>query len=337
MGIIPTADISAFIGCSDAEQRQAAAKALTDAVRVHGCAAITGHGIHEDALQDAFAMMRRLFDLPVPEKMKAPHPDSAIPHRGYLAKTVEKSGKLGIVHSKSESEKAFLDNALDWKETYDIGHEDNDTQKNRWLPDEVFPGFRPYMVQLFERLSAVSLAILEALILGMNLSTEDKNVLRQMHTPVEHQMRLAHYLPMSPEHRKDPNKIRLAPHKDFASYTLLFQESESGLEFQNRETGEYMAATPTEGVLYLNIGDIFEWYSNGFYPSAMHRVAIPPVKADQDTIPERFSIPFFTNVGLDELIYPMPSRVQADGTANYQSIKYSELAERLFSSVLGKA
>lgn len=104
-----------------------------------------------------------------------------------------------------------------FQETYDIGHEDNKTQKNIWLPDDVFPGFRPYMVKLFERLSAISLAILEALMLGMDLSTDDSIVLRHIHTPVEHQMRLAHYLPMSPEHHKDPNKIRLAPHKDFAS------------------------------------------------------------------------------------------------------------------------
>lgn len=115
MSSIPTADISPFIGRSDVEGRLAAAKALAASVRVHGCAAITGHGLREDVLQDAFATMRRLFDMPVSEKMKAPHPDSPTPHRGYLAKTVEKSGKLGAVHSKSESEKAFLEKALDWK------------------------------------------------------------------------------------------------------------------------------------------------------------------------------------------------------------------------------
>ncbi|KAI9706989.1 MAG: hypothetical protein M1820_004577 [Bogoriella megaspora] len=232
-----------------------------------------------------------------------------------------------------------------------MGHEDNTTQRNIWLPDDVFPGFRPYMVKFFDGLSVISLAILAALMIGMSLSTEDSILLGRIHTPVEHQMRLAHYLPMSPEHQKDPNKIRLAPHKDFASvyhcylesksltyyyslYTLLCQESGSGLEFQNRETGQYMPAAPKEGVLYLNIGNLFERYSNRFYPFAMHRVAIPPVKGSHDTIPGRLSIPHFTHIGLDELIYPLHSRVQADGNANYEPIKYSVLAENLYNPVI---
>lgn len=66
----------------------------------------------------------------------------------------------------------------------------------------------------------------------------------------------------------------------------------------------------------------------------MHRVAIPPVEDSQDTVPERFSIPYFTHIGLDELIYPMSSRVQVDGKANYKPIKYPELAKELFDTVL---
>ena len=128
------------------------------------------------------------------------------------------------------------------------------------------------------------MAVLEGLILGMDLSEKDRETLRQIHSPIQHQMRLAHYLPLSIENQEDPRKIRLAPHKDFAynylspyfqvgadigcrSYTLLFQESQSGLEFQNRETGEYISAIPKEGVLYLNVGNLFERYSNGMHAS----------------------------------------------------------------------
>lgn len=115
MTSIPVADITAFTRASSPDERNAAAKTFADAVRLHGCAAITGHGLEEDTLRDAFAMAKKLFDLPYSDKMKAPHPDSFRPHRGYLAKSVESSGKLGAVYSQTEQEKEFLRNTLDWK------------------------------------------------------------------------------------------------------------------------------------------------------------------------------------------------------------------------------
>lgn len=95
--------------------QKVAAKQLADAVKLHGCAGITGHGLPEADLKEAFSTMRRLFDLPLAEKMKAPHPDGPMPHRGYLATAKEKSGKLGAVWTTDEAEKEFFANAVDWK------------------------------------------------------------------------------------------------------------------------------------------------------------------------------------------------------------------------------
>ncbi|KAK4506267.1 hypothetical protein PRZ48_004232 [Zasmidium cellare] len=339
MTAVPIADISAFVGEKNNErERKEAAKQLADAVKVNGCAGITGHGLPEADLGEAFSTMRKLFGLPLDDKMKAPHPDGPRPHRGYLATAKEKSGKLGAVWSTSKSEKEFFAKAIDWKETYDIGHEDNRDQPNVWLPDDILPGFRPQMVKLYDQLTAVAEAILEGLMLGMDLTEDECKTLRQMHSPIEHQIRLAHYLPMNYDDLNDPNKIRLASHRDFSSYTLLFQESESGLEFQNRANGEYLPASPREGVMYLNIGELMERFSNGkpkgLYPSAMHRVAIRPTKDGEKTVPGRFSLPFFTKIKPAEPIYPLPSRVEADGKANYEPVGFQDLAKKLFSTLL---
>ena len=48
-----------------------------------------------------------------------------------------------------------------------------------------------------------------------------------------------------------------------STFTLLFQDSRGGLEFVNRETGEFMPADPQGDMLYLNIGDMFMRISNG--------------------------------------------------------------------------
>lgn len=72
------------------------------------------------------------------------------------------------------------------------------------------------MVKLYEQLTAVSKAILEGLMLGLDLTEEDCKSLRRMHSPVENQLRLAHYLPMNSDDLNDPNKIRLAAHRDLS-------------------------------------------------------------------------------------------------------------------------
>lgn len=79
------------------------------------------------------------------------------------------------------------------------------------------------MIELHARLAAIARAILEALMLGIELPAKECETLREIHTPLGHQMRLAHYLEMSAGDRQNPNRIRLAPHKDF-SYKPLSKQ-----------------------------------------------------------------------------------------------------------------
>lgn len=96
---IPTVDLSSFAPGGEAEERANASQNLYNACHTLGFAYITGHGISPALLQDAFRWSKKLFDLPHDEKMKAPHPESAIPHRGYSAPGIEK------VYSKDDLER----------------------------------------------------------------------------------------------------------------------------------------------------------------------------------------------------------------------------------------
>ena len=53
----------------------------------------------KEELHDAFAWSRKLFGLSREDKMKAPHPAEAMPHRGYSGPGLEK------VYSKEERDK----------------------------------------------------------------------------------------------------------------------------------------------------------------------------------------------------------------------------------------
>lgn len=89
---IPTVDLSSFTteASSDAA-RQEAAKQLARACHLNGCVGITGHGVPSELLKKGFEVAERLFDLPMEEKLKAPHPRGAVPHRGYSAPGMEKA------------------------------------------------------------------------------------------------------------------------------------------------------------------------------------------------------------------------------------------------------
>ena len=87
---IPIVDLSSFFSDDSLQQRKQHAKDLTDACQSLGFAYITGHGVSSDLLQEAFAWSKKLYDLSHEDKMKAPHPPTPVPHRGYSAPGFEK-------------------------------------------------------------------------------------------------------------------------------------------------------------------------------------------------------------------------------------------------------
>lgn len=89
---IPTVDLSPFTTETSSDTaRQEAAKQLARACHLNGCVGITGHGVPSELLKKGFEVAERLFNLPMGEKLKAPHPKGAVPHRGYSAPGMEKA------------------------------------------------------------------------------------------------------------------------------------------------------------------------------------------------------------------------------------------------------
>jgi isopenicillin N synthase-like dioxygenase len=127
-------------------------------------------------------------------------------------------------------------------------------------------------------------------------------------------------------------------------FTILFQDAHGGLQFLDRSTGEFLDAVPKDGVLYMNIGDMFQRVSNGefppmgslslhadrclgFYPSALHRVVA------KDSNASRYSIPYFVAPTPDGVIVPQPSRIARDGEKRYEAITFRKFSEQMFKTI----
>ena len=97
---IPIIDLSPFTSPSPSQPaspdaRLQAAQALVRACREVGFVYIKNHGVSQAELDQAFALSKQFYGLPMEEKMKAPHPLGWAVHRGYSWPGLEKvSGAL---------------------------------------------------------------------------------------------------------------------------------------------------------------------------------------------------------------------------------------------------
>lgn len=76
--------------------------------------------------------------------------------------------------------------------------------------------------------------------------------------------------------------------QDYGSITLLFQDARGGLQVRS-PTGTFVDATPIEGTIVVNAGDLLARWSNDTIRSTIHRVVEPPFKQGP-TYPARYSI-----------------------------------------------
>ncbi|KKD60796.1 2OG-Fe(II) oxygenase [Grimontia sp. AD028] len=123
-------------------------------------------------------------------------------------------------------------------------------------------------------------------------------------------LRVLHYPPMKGD--EDPGAIRAAAHEDINLLTILPAANEPGLQVLGKD-GEWLDVPCDFGYLIVNIGDMLQEASGGYFPSTTHRVVNPE---GADMTKSRISLPLF--------LHPKPEVVLSDRyTAN------SYLMERL--------
>jgi isopenicillin N synthase-like dioxygenase len=109
-------------------------------------------------------------------------------------------------------------------------------------------------------------------------------------------LRILHYPPLTGG--EEPDAIRAAAHEDINLITLLPAANEPGLQVKG--TGDEWIDVPCDfGNLIVNIGDMLQEASAGYFPSTTHRV-INPLGADQTK--SRISLPLFLHPNPDVVL-----------------------------------
>jgi isopenicillin N synthase-like dioxygenase len=271
-------------------EQSAFAEAIGESFRSFGFAMVADHGMDSALVADGWAKAKAFFALPEEVKRAYLVPDGG-GQRGYTA--------FGTEIAKGASEN-------DLKEFWHVGRElPPGSPLATTMPPNVWPreiaGFRETFSALFDAFDRTGARILSAIAVHLGLDPHwfdgpiaDGNSI----------LRLLHYPPVSPQ----APGVRAGAHEDINLITLLLGAEEGGLQLLTRE-GEWIAISPPEGALVINVGDMLQRLTNHVLPSTSHRVVNPP--PERRGLP-RYSMPFFLHLRPDFIIDALPQCVSAD-------------------------
>ena len=267
----------------EAETRKALAAACAD----WGFFQVTHHGISGGLLQATLDVSRRFFARPLPDKQA-------------LSRTRDQPWGY--------YDRELTKNLRDRKEIFDFGH----TGPVPW-PD-ADPEFRDVSREFSAAAHALGMEISARIARAFGLPTEPVRRLGEQHGSFT---RLNHYPLQDPLAHSDappPGPLGISRHTDAGVLTVLLQDAVSGLQMQRE--GTWIDVPPRPGTLTVNVGDMFQVWSNDRIAAPVHRVLASAAQ-------ERYSIAYFLNPGEESVIEPLLP-AQGGEQARYEPIRWAE-------------
>ncbi|KAL8784619.1 MAG: hypothetical protein Q9213_003874 [Squamulea squamosa] len=284
---IPTIDISPFTS-SDASQQSidAVVEQVRHACTTYGFFQLVGHGVSREAQEEIMECAKRFFELPIEERMEVQVKNSmGKSFRGYEPPGIQVHQK-GL---KADTKEAFIIGAEVPADDPDAGT--FSTGPNLWpksIADEVFR--TPVMKYQSTMLELVKL-LLKILARGLPSAWKcTPDVFDEFAVNPSMPMRLLHY---APSVVRDECQFGVGDHTDFGGVAVLLQQpGTEGLEVWYPPTETWIPVPVKEGAYVVNMGDMMQKWTAGYYRSARHRVITP--LGDR----HRYSVPFFLNGNL---------------------------------------
>nr|K0E3U5.1 RecName: Full=2-oxoglutarate-dependent dioxygenase ecdK; AltName: Full=Echinocandin B biosynthetic cluster protein K [Aspergillus rugulosus]AFT91382.1 EcdK [Aspergillus rugulosus] len=287
-----TLDFTKFHSGSEVERR-AFGQALLDGFTTTGFVKLINHGFSKEEMADIFNWNQRFFDLPIDRKAAIRNDEGPKPQRGWSSLGAEKTGFLNP-GGKLSLARASNNDRQDAKEHFDIGPAEDEEFQNKWPEEQTLPGFQETMNSYFDRSQAITLELLEALALAMDVPKDTFVGLCHGHAS---ELRLNHYPSIPVKTIEEGKTNRIWPHTDFGIITLLAQDDIGGLEIQDRNhPSDFLPVNREDSTEFVvNIGDILERWTNGRLRAGLHQVTTPRSMQQKGngTLPTRRSVAFF--------------------------------------------
>ncbi|CAN1828106.1 Gibberellin 3-beta-dioxygenase 1 [Linum perenne] len=270
---------------------------MVEACEKWGLFNVTNHGIPLEMLSDVEAMIRRLFDLPTSQKLKA------LKCRG------------GVSGYGQTPFARFFEKRM-WSEGFTVVGSPADHASRLWPDDyrvfcDVMDDYQICMKELATKL-------LRQILQTLNISDEE---LRRISSPefTNTTLQLNSYPPCP-----DPTRaIGLAPHTDTSFLTILHTAS-SVKALQIFSGGSWGMVAPVTGAVTVNVGDLLQVITNGRFQSVRHRVVMT------DEHERRVSVASFFYPSTEFVLSPLGSD---DGGRRYRSVSVKEFIELKYQNL----
>eukprot|EP00003_Mantamonas_plastica_P029736 TRINITY_DN7101_c0_g5_i2.p1 TRINITY_DN7101_c0_g5~~TRINITY_DN7101_c0_g5_i2.p1 ORF type:complete len:379 (+),score=110.58 TRINITY_DN7101_c0_g5_i2:1234-2370(+) len=280
------------------------AKVLSNAFSDVGFLYLTGHGIPQQVFDDLESSSRAFFKLPESRKSEIDMKFGGKAWRGWFPMNGELTAgrpdhKEGIYFGREEEGDHSL--PLHGRNLF-LNTTENDT-------DELI-AFQDRVLNYMNAMESLAIRLMQ--LVGKALAFDVQERIGDKPTVL---FRIFNY--MVDEWKESENEYGVQQHTDYGILTLLRQDGQGGLEVKHRKKG-WIAAPPMkddDGVdmIVVNIGDMLERWSKGWFRSTLHRVR------NKGTA-NRISFPFFFDPCWECTIDALPVQVPKEhlNSARYQ-------------------
>lgn len=294
---IPIIDLSRLSdNCADEVAK------LWSALENWGLFLAVGHGMEQSFLGEVMKVTREFFKLPLEEKQKYSNLVNGNEVR------IEGYGNDMVVSEKQ---------ILDWCDRlYIIVEPENRRIYSLWPTQP--PSFRDILSEYTVRCRQIANLFLQNLAKLLDLHEDyfvnmfDENALTYA--------RLNYY----PNCPKPEHVFGMKPHTDASVITVVFiDDNVSGLQLQ--KDGVWYNVPIVPNALLVNVGDVMEILSNGFFKSPIHRVVTNAEK-------ERLSLVMFYTMNPEKEIEPLSELVDEKRPRRYRKTTTNDYIAKLFET-----
>lgn len=287
------------ISMADFENRfDEIAEQLWSAARDIGFFQVVDHGIDMAEVNNAFAMSKKLFELP--QEVKEQYPLKRGQNAGWEYKSQVRPSS----------------GTADEKESFQYTRPRMD---GLWPSEDELAGFRSTIEDFEHKCWQIAMDLLSCFAVKLGL---DREFFTRAHNPEEatyqSTLRLLHYYAFPEDLVGTEGIWRAGAHTDFDALTLLFQRAgQGGLQVLPGAEAEGQAWTPvvpSDEAITCNIGDMLMRWSDDLLPSNFHRVRPP---RDGEYLGARYSIAYFAQANTDVTIETPKSTYPPITAADY--------------------
>jgi isopenicillin N synthase-like dioxygenase len=171
---------------------------------------------------------------------------------------------------------------------------------NQW---PVFmPQLRTALDDYYAAIGRAGADLLRAVAVGLGI---DEDFFAPKYGKPLQRTQMVYYPPHPPMAEND--QFGVAPHTDYGCITLLYQDNSGGLQVRELGSNSWIDATPIEGSLVVNVGDLLARWSNDRFRSTLHRVI-------NKSGHERYSIATFYDPTYSAVVDPCDLGIEASAS-----------------------